>query len=102
MVCGGGLKPCLITRLMLSILVVNPHLLSRFQIGAYDQQIWEKSVEQREIKVRRFWARFGSGRPSSSSLMCSAHFSFLSLSFLLFLKFSVMAVFVLSFPLFPL
>lgn len=23
-----------------------------FQIGAYDQQIWEKSVEQREIKVR--------------------------------------------------
>ena len=26
------------------------HLLS-LQIGAYDQQIWEKSVEQREIKV---------------------------------------------------
>lgn len=27
-------------------------VLCRFQIGAYDQQIWEKSVEQREIKVR--------------------------------------------------
>lgn len=58
---GGGLKPCLITRVRLSFLVVNPRLLSRFQIGAYDQQIWEKSVEQREIKVRRFWAQFGSG-----------------------------------------
>lgn len=68
-------------------LIVNPRLLSRFQIGAYDQQIWEKSVEQREIKVRRFWARFAFWRPFSFSLACYAHFRFVSLSFLLLLSF---------------
>lgn len=35
--------------------LLNPNVdfffLYTFQIGAYDQQIWEKSVEQREIKV---------------------------------------------------
>lgn len=69
------------------MLIVDPGLLSRFQIGAYDQQIWEKSVEQREIKVRRFWARFCFGRPFPFSLLCFAHFRFVSLSFLLLLSF---------------
>lgn len=30
---------------------IMSHSFVYFQIGAYDQQIWEKSVEQREIKV---------------------------------------------------
>lgn len=84
--------------------MVNPRLLSRFQIGAYDQQIWEKSVEQREIKVRRFWAQFGSG----PSLVLAA-LSHLPSRVLLIPVFSpchfscvsVTAVFVLSFSLFP-
>lgn len=40
------------TKTLLSLLIINPFPVCLFfQIGAYDQQIWEKSVEQREIKV---------------------------------------------------
>lgn len=44
-------------------------------------------MEQREIKVRRFWARFAFWRPFSFSLACYAHFRFVCLSFLLLLSF---------------
>lgn len=70
---------------------VDAHLSSRLQIGAYDQQMWEKSVEQREIKVGRFGAGFSFRRPRPFSLARGAHFRLASLSFILF---SVTGVFV--------
>lgn len=43
---------CRVPRFILSSCPLSPCFFSLPQIGAYDQQIWEKSVEQREIKVR--------------------------------------------------
>uniref|UniRef100_A0A3Q1BA90 PHTF1/2 N-terminal domain-containing protein n=1 Tax=Amphiprion ocellaris TaxID=80972 RepID=A0A3Q1BA90_AMPOC len=39
------------------VYIISP--LPVCKIGAYDQQIWEKSVEQREIKVRFIYCLFG-------------------------------------------
>lgn len=50
-------------------------LFSLFQIGAYDQQIWEKSVEQREIKVCLLHCLLASSLHISVLSLLHFHFS---------------------------
>ncbi len=107
---------CLETQILLSLLIINPFPVCLFfQIGAYDQQIWEKSVEQREIKVRlvHFFCCLHTSHvsvffhccfPVCVFFLCSAYFKRLSsssISFWLPLLFFFFILFSLSLTMLP-